>query len=86
MIKRPRRNSTDKYLRRYWCWGKFERRGFPLLVPSTQAAQDPPERPAHLLVSQSVYDGVDQRVALCDHQAELLVHVGVAVFAQQPVQ
>lgn len=73
----------NTYLRRYWCWGQFERQGFPLHIPSTQ---DPPERPAHLLVSQSVDDGVDQRVALCDRQAELLVHVGVAVFAQQPVQ
>lgn len=74
------------HLRRYCCWGEVERRGFPLLLPSTQAAQDPPERPAHLLVAQGVDDGVDQGVALCYHQAELLVGVGVAFFAQQPVQ
>lgn len=66
----------------------MDRRRLPLLTvpPPTQAAQDPLERPPHLVVPQGIDDGIDQRVALRYHQTELLVGVGVAGFPQQPVQ
>lgn len=58
-IKGPQRSSRglNMYLWCYWC--KFDRRDLPPFGPSAQAAQDPSKRPAHLLVPQSVDDGVD---------------------------
>ena len=55
------------------------------LVPPAQAAQDAPEGPAHVLVPEGVDDGVDEGVALGQHQAVLLVaeHLAVAVQAVQ---
>lgn len=51
-----------------------------------QEAQDLPEGPPHVLVPEGVDDGVDQGVALGQHQAVLLVAQHFALLAAQAVQ
>lgn len=53
---------------------------------SEDAAQDLLEGPPHVLVSETVDDGVDEGVALGQHQAVLLVAQHLALFAAEAVQ
>lgn len=53
---------------------------------SAQAAQQILEGPPHVLVPERVDDGVDEGVALGQHQAVLLVSQHVALCAAQTVQ
>lgn len=45
----------------------------PILVPLAQTAQNLLEGPPHVIVSEAVDDRIDKRVALRQHQDELLV-------------
>lgn len=51
-----------------------------------QAAQDLLEGPPHVVVPEGVDDGVDERVALGQHQAVLLVAQHLALVAAQAVE
>lgn len=55
-------------------------------APPEQAAQDLLEGPPHVFVPERVDDGVDERVALGQHQAVLLVAQHLAPLAAQAVE
>lgn len=55
-------------------------------APPAQAAQDLLEGPPHVLVPEGVDDGVDEGVALGQHQAVLLVAQHLALVAAQAVE
>ena len=61
-------------------------RRLPAAVPPTREAQDALEGPPHVLVPEGVDDGVDEGVALGQHQAVLLVAEHLAAVAAQAVQ
>lgn len=58
----------------------------PLAVPLAQEAQNLLEGPPHVAVSEAVDDGVDERVALGQHQEVFLVDQHVAFGTVQTVE
>lgn len=56
------------------------------VAPPAQEAQDLLEGPPHVVVPEGVDDGVDEGVALGQHQAVLLVAQHLALFAAQAVE
>lgn len=62
------------------------REAFVAAVSPAQAAQDLLEGPPHVIVPEGVNDGVEEGVALCQHQEVLLVEQHLTLNTAQAVE